>query len=76
MSWIDWGKAPNVTDWLTAIGTVGATISAVWLGLRAGFIRLRATVEPSKTKAAKIYNSQDVWDAITLRIVNRGSRTA
>jgi hypothetical protein len=76
MQVLDLTKVPNITDWLTAVGTIGAAGAAVWLGLRDGFIRLRVTAEPSKSPAARIYDSQDVWDTITLRIVNRGRRSA
>jgi hypothetical protein len=73
---LDLTKAPNITDWLTAVGTVGAAAAAVWLGLRDGFTRLRVTVEPTKSSTAKLYDFQDVWDVVTLRIVNRGRRAA
>jgi hypothetical protein len=76
MQLLDLTKAPNITDWLTAVGTVGAAAAAVWLGLRDGFTRLRVTAESSKSAAAKMYDFQDVWDTITLRIVNRGRRPA
>jgi hypothetical protein len=67
--------APRLPEWLTAIGTIGAAVSAVWLGLRDRAIRLSvaAGLASLEGAAAEIYGNPR---AIVVDLANRGTRRA
>lgn len=62
----------RLVDWITALGTVGATMAAVWLGLRQTRVRLVATADLSAQGAAARLYADSGPNALRVDLSNSG----